>query len=191
MMEKIATAIPGVFILEPRLFKDERGYFAETWNARTMKELGIDVRFVQDNESLSSYGVLRGLHYQKDEFSQAKLVRVIEGEVVDVALDIRAGSPTFGKHVAVRLSGDNHRQFFIPKGFAHGFAVLSERAVFAYKCDAFYAPQSEGCILADDPDAGIEWPVPADKRIYSAKDRRGLTFKDYCRNPAFRFEAFK
>ena len=147
-MEKKETAIPGVFVLAPRVFGDSRGWFYESYNAKVFSELGICANFVQDNESFSCYGVLRGLHFQKGEFAQAKLVRVLAGRVLDVAVDIRAGSPTFGKHVAVELSAENKRQLFIPRGFAHGFAVLSDTAHFAYKCDNFYAPQSEGSIFA-------------------------------------------
>ncbi|MDL2059734.1 dTDP-4-dehydrorhamnose 3,5-epimerase [Mesosutterella sp. AGMB02718] len=186
-MEKLETALPGVFVLQPRIFGDGRGYFCETWNERTMAEAGLDVRFVQDNESLSHYGVIRGLHYQKGAASQAKLVRVIEGEVLDVALDLRAGSPTFGRFAAVRLSGENHRQLFIPKGFAHGFAVLSKRAVFAYKCDAFYEPAAEGSVSALDPELGIDWGVPAAQASFSEKDRAAPSFARYRSNPDFFF----
>lgn len=184
-MRCIDTAIPEVKILEPRLFKDARGYFCETYNKNSLAELGIKTEFVQDNESFSQYGVVRGLHYQKGEFAQAKLVRVLQGEVLDVAVDIRFGSPTFGQHVAVRLSGENHRQFFIPKGFAHGFAVLSETALFAYKCDAFYAPNAEGSINAADPSINIVWTVAPDSRIFSEKDLKAQSFEAYCQSPDF------
>ena len=151
-MEVIKTAIEGVFIIEPRLFKDDRGYFFESFSQREFNEKVRKVNFVQDNESKSSYGVLRGLHFQKPPYAQSKLVRVIKGAVLDVAVDIRKGSPTFGKYVSVELTEDNHRQFFIPRGFAHGFSVLTDEVIFQYKCDNFYAPQSEGSLAWDDPD---------------------------------------
>ena len=160
-MEVIKTAIEGVFIIEPRLFKDDRGYFFESFSQREFNEKVRKVNFVQDNESKSSYGVLRGLHFQKPPYAQSKLVRVIKGAVLDVAVDIRKGSPTFGKYVSVELTEDNHRQFFIPRGFAHGFSVLTDEVIFQYKCDNFYAPQSEGALAWDDPDLGIDWRVPA------------------------------
>ncbi|MBO8478442.1 MAG: dTDP-4-dehydrorhamnose 3,5-epimerase [Bacteroidetes bacterium] len=169
-MNIINTPIPGVVIIEPRIFTDSRGYFFESFSQKDFDSRVRTVRFVQDNESRSSYGVLRGLHFQKPPFAQSKLVRVIQGTVLDVAVDIRRGSPTFGQHVAVELSGDNHRQFFIPRGFAHGFSVLSETAVFQYKCDNFYAPQNEGAIAWDDPALGIDWRIPQDKVILSEKD---------------------
>lgn len=171
MIEVTETYIKGVFIIEPKVFGDERGYFLESWSQRDFNAAVREIDFVQDNESKSRYGVLRGLHYQKGEHSQSKLVRVVSGRVLDVAVDIRVGSPTFGKHVAVELSGENHRQFFIPKGFAHGFAVLSEEAVFQYKCDRLYAPQAEGAIAWDDPELGIDWKIPASDIILSEKDR--------------------
>ncbi len=171
MIEVTETYIKGVFIIEPKVFGDERGYFLESWSQRDFNAAVREIDFVQDNESKSRYGVLRGLHYQKGEHSQSKLVRVVIGRVLDVAVDIRVGSPTFGKHVAVELSGENHRQFFIPKGFAHGFAVLSEEAVFQYKCDRLYAPQAEGAIAWDDPELGIDWKIPASDIILSEKDR--------------------
>lgn len=177
-MEVLSTAIPEVKIIEPRLFPDPRGYFFESFNLREFREKVADIAFVQDNESSSCYGVLRGLHFQKGKYSQSKLVRVVSGTVMDVAVDIRRGSPTFGKHVSCVLSGENHRQFFIPKGFAHGFVVLSETAVFQYKCDEFYAPSEEGAIAWDDPDLGIDWKVPADKIILSAKDACHPRLKD-------------
>ena len=172
MIEVTETYIKGVFIIEPKVFGDERGYFLESWSQRDFNAAVREIDFVQDNESKSRYGVLRGLHYQKGEYSQSKLVRVVSGRVLDVAVDIRVGSPTFGKHVAVELSGENHRQFFIPKGFAHGFAVLSEEAVFQYKCDRLYAPQAEGAIAWDDPELGIDWKIPASDIILSEKDRQ-------------------
>lgn len=170
-MNVIKTEIDGVVIIEPRIFEDARGYFFESFSQRDFDLQVRAVRFVQDNESKSSYGVLRGLHFQKPPFTQSKLVRVIMGTVLDVAVDIRKGSPTFGKHVAVELSGENHRQFFVPRGFAHGFSVLSDEAVFQYKCDNFYAPQSEGAILWDDPDLDIDWRIPEESIILSEKDR--------------------
>lgn len=177
-MNVIPTAIPDVLILEPKIFGDARGYFFESWNRARFREAGIDCDFLQDNESKSRYGVLRGLHFQKMPYTQAKLVRVISGRVLDVAVDIRRQSPTFGQHVSVELSGDDHRQLFIPRGFAHGFAVLSEEAVFAYKCDNVYMPSSEAGIRLDDPSLGIDWQVPRDKWILSEKDTRHPAFAD-------------
>lgn len=171
-MEIVRTAIPDVVIIEPRVFGDSRGYFFESWSQRDFDALLRPVRFVQDNESRSSYGVVRGLHFQKGAFSQSKLVRVVEGVVLDVAVDIRRGSPTFGRHVAVELDADSHRQLFIPRGFAHGFSVLSDHAVFQYKCDNYYAPQAESAIAWNDPALGIDWRVPAGEAILSEKDRR-------------------
>ncbi len=177
-MKVIDTSIEGAYIIEPRIFSDSRGYFFESYNQKVFDEKIGPIRFVQDNESFSSYGVLRGLHYQKPPFAQSKLVRVISGKVLDVAVDIRRGSPTYGQHVAVELSGENHRQFFIPRGFAHGFVVLSETALFQYKCDNFYAPQSEGAIAWDDPDLAIDWRIPADRILLSEKDRSHPLLKD-------------
>lgn len=171
IMEIIKTALEGVVIIEPRLFKDDRGYFFESYSERDFNRQVRQVRFVQDNESKSSYGVIRGLHFQKPPFAQSKLVRVIKGAVLDVAVDIRKGSPTFGQHVAVELSEENHRQFFIPRGFAHGFSVLTEEVIFQYKCDNFYAPQHEGAIAWDDPALGIDWRIPAEKAVLSEKDK--------------------
>ena len=170
-MEIIRTAIPDVVIIGPRVFGDSRGYFFESWSQREFDALVRPVRFVQDNESRSSYGVVRGLHFQKGAFSQSKLVRVVEGTVLDVAVDIRRGSPTFGRHVAVELTADSHRQLFIPRGFAHGFSVLSEHAVFQYKCDNYYAPQAESAIAWDDPALAIDWRVSPEEAILSEKDR--------------------
>lgn len=170
-MEIIKTALEGVVIIEPRLFKDDRGYFFESYSERDFNRQVRQVRFVQDNESKSSYGVIRGLHFQKPPFAQSKLVRVIKGAVLDVAVDIRKGLPTFGQHVAVELSEENHRQFFIPRGFAHGFSVLTEEVIFQYKCDNFYAPQHEGAIAWDDPALGIDWRIPAEKAVLSEKDK--------------------
>ena len=169
-MRVIETEIEGVLILEPRVFEDSRGYFFESFNKKEFEEKVGLVEFVQDNESKSSYGVVRGLHFQKGEHAQAKLVRVVKGAVLDVAVDIRPGSPTFGKHVAVELTALNHRQFFLPRGMAHGFSVQSEEAVFQYKCDNFYCPAEEGAIAWDDPDLGIDWRIPKEDVILSAKD---------------------
>lgn len=177
-MEVIKTNIEGVVIIEPRIFRDERGYFFESFSQREFQEKVCNTVFVQDNESKSSYGVLRGLHFQKPPYAQSKLVRVIKGAVLDVAVDIRKGSPTFGQHVAVELTEDNHRQFFIPRGFAHGFSVLTDEVIFQYKCDNFYAPQSEGALAWDDPDLGIDWHLPAEKVILSEKDRHHSRLKD-------------
>lgn len=178
-MEVIRTEIEGVVIIEPRIFRDERGYFYESFSAKEFAEkVSPDTVFVQDNQSYSSYGVVRGLHFQKPPHAQAKLVRVIEGRVLDVAVDIRKGSPTYGKHVAVELTGENHRQIFIPKGFAHGFAVLSPTALFQYKCDSFYAPHSEGAVIWNDSALGIEWGIPAEDIILSEKDKRHSLLKD-------------
>lgn len=178
MINVIQTEIPGVVIIEPKLFGDDRGYFMETWSQKDFDEQVRPIKFVQDNESKSNYGVLRGLHFQKGKDAQSKLVRVLKGRVLDVAVDIRKGSPTFGRHVEVELTGENHRQFFIPRGFAHGFVVLSAEAIFQYKCDNLYAPQSEGALAWDDPDIGIDWGVPADKIILSAKDKVHPGLKD-------------
>lgn len=170
-MNIIETNIEGVIIIEPRLFEDERGYFFESFNQKEFQEKVCKTTFIQDNESKSSYGVIRGLHFQKPPFAQSKLVRVVKGSVLDVAVDIRKGSPTFGQHVAVELTEDNHRQFFIPRGFAHGFSVLSKEVIFQYKCDNFYAPQSEGAIAWDDPDLGIYWQISIDEILLSEKDK--------------------
>jgi dTDP-4-dehydrorhamnose 3,5-epimerase len=177
-MNIIKTEIPDLVVIEPRVFGDHRGYFFESFSERDFNENVREVKFVQDNESKSCYGVLRGLHFQKAPHAQSKLVRVVKGRVLDVAVDVRRGSPTFGKHVSVELSEENHRQFFIPRGFAHGFVVLSEEVVFQYKCDNFYAPQSEGAIAWDDPDLGIDWGIPAEDVILSEKDRNHLRLKD-------------
>lgn len=177
-MEYRKTEIEGVYIIEPRVFGDERGYFFEAWKRQEFEENIGKVNFIQDNESKSVFGVLRGLHYQKGELSQAKLVRVISGRVLDVAVDLRKGSPTFGKHVAVELSGDNKRQFFIPRGFAHGFLVLSDEAVFTYKVDNPYAPQAEASILWNDADLAIDWPLSEEKLILSQKDREAQPFAE-------------
>ena len=177
-METVQTSLPGVVVIEPKVFMDARGYFFESYSQREFDLKVRPIKFVQDNESRSSYGVLRGLHFQKGKDAQSKLVRVIEGEVLDVAVDIRVGSPTFGKHVGVILSAENHRQMFIPRGFAHGFAVLSPTALFQYKCDNFYAPKSEGAIAWNDPSLGIDWKIPAEEIILSDKDRNHPLLKD-------------
>lgn len=171
-MEIIKTDIEGLIIIKPQIFKDSRGYFFESFSQREFNEKVTPIQFVQDNESCSSYGVMRGLHFQKPPYSQSKLVRCVKGSVLDVAIDIRKGSPTYGKHVAVELSAENHLQFFIPKGFAHGYAVLSKEAIFQYKCDEFYTPQSEGGIQLMDESLGINWPISADKAILSEKDKK-------------------
>ncbi len=173
------TEIEGVLIIEPRLFQDDRGYFFESFNQRDFEETAGPVTFVQDNESKSCYGVVRGLHLQKGEHAQGKLVRVVKGTVLDVAVDLRPGSKTFGRHLGVELSGENHRQLFIPRGFAHGFSVLSEEVIFQYKCDNYYCPESEGAIAWDDPDLAIDWKVPADRIILSEKDRHHQNFKSF------------
>lgn len=178
-MEVIKTEIEGVYVIEPRVFKDARGYFFESYNKKEFDEKIGKVDFVQDNESCSSYGVMRGLHFQLPPFTQSKLVRCVRGRVLDVAVDIRKGSPTYGRHVAVELSEDNHLQFFIPKGFAHGFAVLSETAIFQYKCDHFYAPQADGGISIIDDTLGIDWKIPADKAILSEKDTKHVCLADF------------
>lgn len=177
-MNYIETEIQGVYVLEPRVFQDARGYFMETWNQADFDKHIGKVTFIQDNESKSSYGVLRGLHYQKGEFSQAKLVRVIKGRVLDVAVDIRRSSPTFGKYVLAELSEENKRQLFIPRGFAHGFLVLSDEAVFTYKVDNVYAPQAEAGIKWNDEDIAIEWPIDPKDLILSDKDTRALSLKE-------------
>ena len=178
-MEVIKTKINGVYIIEPRIFNDARGYFFESYSQREFDEKIGHVEFVQDNESKSSYGVMRGLHFQRPPFTQSKLVRCVKGAVLDVAVDIRKGSPTYGEHVAVELTEDNHRQFFIPKGFAHGFAVLSDVAVFQYKCDEFYHPEADGGISITDESLGIDWRIPVDKAILSEKDTKHPLLKDF------------
>ncbi len=179
-MNVVKTDIEGVFVIEPRVFGDARGYFFESFNARDFAaQTGVDVHFVQDNESRSCHGVVRGLHFQRPPYAQAKLVRVVEGEVLDVAVDIRRQSPTYGQHVATLLSADNHRQFFIPKGFAHGFAVLSETAVFQYKCDEYYHPEAEGAIAWDDPTLAIDWHLAASEVLLSEKDSHHPLFNNF------------
>jgi len=180
MINVIKTDIEGVFIIEPKVFGDARGYFLESFNAKEFAEkTGMNIIFVQDNESMSSYGVMRGLHFQRPPFTQSKLVRCVKGAVLDVAVDIRKGSPTYGKHVAVELTEENHRQFFVPRGFAHGFAVLSETAVFQYKCDNFYAPQADGGINILDRSLGIDWRIPTDKALLSEKDTKHVMLKEF------------
>lgn len=177
-MEIIKTALEGVVIIEPRIFKDERGYFYESFSQKEFDEKVMPVRFVQDNESMSVKNVIRGLHYQKMPYTQSKLVRCTQGTVLDVVVDIRKGSPTYGQHIAVELTGENHRQLFIPRGFAHGFAVLSDTAVFQYKCDNFYAPQAEAGIQLRDEALGIDWRIPMEEAILSGKDLKYPLLKD-------------
>lgn len=172
------TELSGVVIIEPRVFNDERGYFFESFSQRNFEEKVCKTVFVQDNESKSVYGVLRGLHFQKEPHAQSKLVRVIQGKVLDVAVDIRKGSPTYGKHVAIELSAENKRQFFIPRGFAHGFVVLSDEVVFQYKCDNYYAPQSEGSLAWNDTDLNIDWKIDVNHIILSEKDKLSPTLQD-------------
>ena len=178
-MEVIQTNIKGVVIIEHRLFKDDRGYFFESYSERDFNKQVGEIHFVQDNESKSSYGVMRGLHFQRPPFTQSKLVRCVKGAVLDVAVDIRKGSPTYGQHVAVELTEDNHRQFFIPRGFAHGFAVLSPEAIFQYKCDNFYHPEADGGISILDTSLGIDWRIPTEHAILSEKDTKHPLLKDF------------
>ena len=178
-MDVIRTEIDGVVIIEPKIFGDARGYFFESFSQREFEEKVRKINFVQDNESMSSYGVMRGLHFQRPPFTQSKLVRCVKGAVLDVAVDIRKGSPTYGQHLAVELTEDNHRQFFVPRGFAHGFAVLSETAIFQYKCDNFYAPQADGGISIKDESFGIDWKIPTDKALLSEKDTLHECLKDF------------
>ena len=183
-MEVIKTDIEGALIIEPKIFGDARGYFFESFSQREFDEkvapiIGHTINFIQDNESMSNYGVMRGLHFQRPPFTQSKLVRCVRGKVLDVAVDIRKGSPTFGRHIAVELSEENHRQFFISKGFAHGFAVLSPTAVFQYKCDEFYHPEADGGICIMDASLGIDWRIPVEKALLSEKDTRHSLLKDF------------
>ncbi len=179
-MTVINTSIEGVFIIEPRVFGDNRGYFFESFNAKVFADkTGLDINFVQDNESKSHYGVLRGLHFQLPPYTQSKLVRVVSGRVVDVVVDIRKGSPTYGKYEMCELTENNHRQFFVPKGMAHGFVVLSNEAVFQYKCDEFYHPEAEGALAWDDPDIAISWPIPLNDVILSEKDKHHPMLKHF------------
>lgn len=177
-MEFIKTAIPDLLIIKPKIFGDERGYFFESWRNEWFEQAGIETKFVQDNQSSSKYGVIRGLHYQVSPHPQAKLVRVLQGKVLDVAVDVRKGSPTFGQHVAVELSEENKLQFFIPHGFAHGFAVLSEHAVFAYKCDGYYHPEVEHGIMWNDPQLNIDWKIDHKDAIISEKDMHNKPFAE-------------
>ena len=184
MINVIKTEIDGVVIIEPKVFGDARGYFFESFSERDFNEtmttiLGHGIKFVQDNESMSSYGVMRGLHFQTMPYTQSKLVRCVKGAVLDVAVDIRKGSPTYGQHVAVELTEDNHRQFFVPRGFAHGFAVLSETAIFQYKCDNFYAPANDGGVSIVDDSLGIDWRIPVEKALLSEKDTKHDLLKDF------------
>ena len=180
-MNIIKTALEGVLIIEPTVFGDERGYFYESFSAKRFQEqTGIEVNFIQDNESKSKYGVVRGLHFQLGEYAQAKLVHVAKGRILDIAVDIREKSPTFGQYIAIELSDINHRQLFIPRGFAHGFSVLSEDAVFQYKCDNYYNPQFERGVLWNDPDIGIDWQLPTSDIILSEKDKKHPLLKDLC-----------
>lgn len=178
-MEVIETLIDGVVIIDPKIFEDARGYFFESFSQREFEEKVRKINFVQDNESMSSYGVMRGLHFQYPPFTQSKLVRCVKGAVLDVAVDIRKGSPTYGQHVAVELTEANHRQFFVPRGFAHGFAVLSETAVFQYKCDNFYAPQADGGISIVDENLNIDWKIPVERALLSKKDINHMCLKDF------------
>ena len=184
MINVIKTALDGVVIIEPKVFGDARGYFFESFSERDFNEamfpiLGHGIKFVQDNESMSSYGVMRGLHFQTMPYTQSKLVRCVKGAVLDVAVDIRKGSPTYGQHFAVELTEDNHRQFFVPRGFAHGFSVLSETAVFQYKCDNFYAPANDGGVSIVDDSLGIDWRIPVDKALLSEKDTKHEFLNDF------------
>ena len=178
-MNVIKTAIEGLLIIEPKIFNDARGYFFESYSQREFEDKVRKINFVQDNESMSGYGVIRGLHFQRPPYTQSKLVRCIKGKVLDIAVDIRKGSPTYGQHVAVELSEENHRQLFIPRGFAHGFAVLSDTAIFQYKCDNFYTPESEGGINLKDKSLGIDWQIPMDRAILSEKDVELKPFSDF------------
>ena len=178
-MKVIKTSLDGVVIIEPHVFLDSRGYFFESFSLREFEEKVQKIKFVQDNESMSSYGVMRGLHFQKPPFTQSKLVRCVKGAVLDVAVDIRRGSPTYGEHVAVELTEKNHRQLFIPRGFAHGFAVLSDVAIFQYKCDNFYAPQADGGISIKDDSLGIDWIIPIQNAVLSEKDTKHPLLKDF------------
>lgn len=186
-MNLIETMLDGVYIIEPKIFNDNRGYFFASYNRMAFEKAGLDYTFVQDNQSKSSYGTIRGIHFQTGEFAQAKLVWVLQGTVLDVAIDLRMGSPTYGQHIAVELSEDNHRQLLIPRGFGHGFSVLSETAVFSYKCDNFYAPSYEGCIRFDDIQLAIDWGVDMEKALFSDKDKKAPDFATYSRAPAFHY----
>lgn len=186
-MNFIKTALEGVYIIKPEIFSDHRGYFFESYNQDEFEKSGLNYTFVQENQSKSSYGTIRGIHFQKGEFAQGKLVRVLQGSVLDVAVDLRLGSPSFGKHVAVELSEDNNCQLLIPRGFGHGFSVLSETAVFSYKCDNFYAFSSEGSVRFDDTELAIDWHIDMKKALLSDKDKQAPDFKTYCQTPAFHY----
>jgi dTDP-4-dehydrorhamnose 3,5-epimerase len=186
-MRIIETGLEGVYIIEPRVFKDARGYFYESWNQKAFEEAGLDYTWVQDNQSKSVYGTVRGIHYQKGDDAQTKLVRALQGRVLDVAVDLRKGSPTYGKHIAVELSEDNHRQLLIPRGFGHGFSVLSDSAVFAYKCDNGYAPKSEGSVRFNDEDLSIDWQIEKDRALLSDKDTKAPSFAEYSQAPDFTY----
>lgn len=190
-MNVIKSAIDGVVIIEPKVFGDSRGYFFESWSQRDFDEFVRPIKFVQDNESMSTYGVMRGLHFQRPPYTQSKLVRCVKGAVLDVAVDIRKGSPTYGQHVAVELTEDNHRQFFVPKGMAHGFAVLSETAVFQYKCDEFYHPEADDGISILDDSLGIDWKIPTDKALLSEKDTKHESLKDFQTPFNIEFDLYK
>jgi len=179
IMEVKTTPIQGLLVIEPQVFRDARGYFVETYNEERYRAAGVDAAFVQDNQSCSSYGVVRGLHFQRPPYTQAKLVSCAVGRVLDVAVDLRKDSPTFGQWYAVELDAESHRQFYIPRGFAHGFSVLSEVAVFTYKCDNLYHPEADGGLLLSDPDLAIDWQVPEDKRIMSEKDKKHPLLRDF------------
>lgn len=184
-MSFIKTAIEGLVIFEPNVFGDNRGYLFESYNKKLFAENGIDCDFVQDNQSYSKYGTIRGLHFQKGEYAQAKLVRVIKGNILDVCVDLRPNSPTFGRHVTIEISGEDNKEVFIPRGCAHGFSVLSEEALFTYKCDNFYNPSQEGSVIYNDEILGINWQIPEDKILLSEKDRKGPSFEEYKENPCF------
>lgn len=184
-MNVITTDLIGVYVLEPKKYSDSRGYFMESYNKQLLKEYIGDINFVQDNESKSSYGVVRGLHFQKPPYAQAKLVRVVQGKVLDVIVDIRKGSPTFGQHFSIELSAENHRQLFVPRGFAHGFSVLSDEVIFQYKCDNYYQPSSEGAVLWNDSELNIDWRVNNDHIVLSDKDRDNSPFAEL--NSPFEF----
>lgn len=186
-MNLIKTSLEGVYIIEPNVFGDTRGYFFESYNQKNFEKSGLNYTFVQDNQSKSSYGTIRGIHFQKGEFAQAKLVRALQGSVLDVAVDLREGSPTFGHHIAIELSDENNRQLLIPRGFGHGFSVLTESAVFSYKCDNFYAPESEGSVRFDDPDLAIDWRINVKQGLLSDKDKKAPLFQEYRQSPAFFF----
>lgn len=190
-MEFLRTDLEGVFIIEPQIFEDNRGYFFESYSKREFEKNGLYYDFVQDNQSKSSYGTIRGLHFQKGEFAQTKLVRVLEGRVLDVAVDIRFKSPTFGKYIGVELSAQNNKQLLIPRGFAHGFVVLSETAIFSYKCDNFYNKESEGGIIFNDKILNINWAIDLNKALLSEKDLKSQSFEEYTSNPAFIYEKDK